>query len=319
MVRCCLPGIHHSGQLTDPTKADLGSAMPTSGGLYWWTHFFASPATRNPLCFLVGYRYDRPCEIMFIKRVVLRLSSNTLGLVGGLCSIDCMFRVELVTRTGTLTFYTDGFSLMFLAVISIARDGNWQPSTGAIYGTFLGCVICHAILASTMSKIMGKLQTVFVVMNFVLIAATIIALPIGKHQANRRNDAHYIFAQTENLTTWPTGWAFMLAWLSPIWTIGAFDSCVHMSEEAANATKAVPYGILMSIASCWLFGFIIVIVLAACINQDLESVLGSPFGQPIAQVCSHVLPRGAECAVAARDSPFHRYTTMHWASAVPLA
>ncbi|MCJ1258175.1 GABA-specific high-affinity permease [Lignoscripta atroalba] len=227
--------------------ADLGSAMPTSGGLYWWTHFFASPATRNPLCFLVGY-------------------SNTLGLVGGLCSIDY------------------GFSLMFLAVISIARDGNWQPSTGAIYGTFLGCVICHAILASTMSKIMGKLQTVFVVMNFVLIAATIIALPIGKHQANRRNDAHYIFAQTENLTTWPTGWAFMLAWLSPIWTIGAFDSCVHMSEEAANATKAVPYGILMSIASCWLFGFIIVIVLAACINQDLESVLGSPFGQPIAQI-----------------------------------
>lgn len=24
--------------------------------------------------------------------------------------------------------------------------------------------------------------------------------------------------------------------------MGGFDSCVHMSEEAANATKAVPYG-----------------------------------------------------------------------------
>lgn len=44
--------------------------MPTSGGLYWWTHYFASENTRRPLCFLVGY-------------------SNTLGLVGGLCSIDC--------------------------------------------------------------------------------------------------------------------------------------------------------------------------------------------------------------------------------------
>lgn len=52
------------------SQADLGSAMPTSGGLYWWTNFFSSPATRKPLCFLVGY-------------------SNTLGLVGGLCSIDC--------------------------------------------------------------------------------------------------------------------------------------------------------------------------------------------------------------------------------------
>lgn len=36
------------------------------------THYFASEKTRNALCFLVGY-------------------SNTLGLVGGLCSIDYGF------------------------------------------------------------------------------------------------------------------------------------------------------------------------------------------------------------------------------------
>ena len=192
--------------------ADLGSAMPTSGGLYYWTHYFSSPKTRNPLSFLVGY-------------------SNTLGLVGGLCSIDY------------------GFSLMFLSVIVIARDGNWAPTNGTVYGVFLATVACHAVIASTLAKIMGKLQTVFVIMNFVLIFATIIALPIGQ---KNRNTASYIFTHTDNLTTWPTGWAFMISWLSPIWTIGAFDSCVHMSEEAANATKAVPYGIIMSIGSCWL-------------------------------------------------------------------
>ncbi|KAG4423114.1 hypothetical protein IFR04_003751 [Cadophora malorum] len=227
--------------------ADLGSAMPTSGGLYWWTHYFASPKTRNALSFLVGY-------------------SNTLGLVGGLCSIDY------------------GFALMFCSVIVIARDGEWTPSNGVVYAVFLACVLCHGILASTLSKVMGKLQTVFVVMNLILIAATIIALPIGKHHSSERNDAKFIFTRTENLTTWPTGWAFMLAWLSPIWTIGGFDSCVHMSEEAANAAKAVPYGILMSVGSCWILGFIIMIVLAACINPDLEAVLGSAYGQPMAQI-----------------------------------
>lgn len=225
--------------------ADLGSAMPTSGGLYWWTHFFASPKTRNALSFLVGY-------------------SNTLGLVGGLCSIDY------------------GFSLMFLSVIVIARDGNWTPSNGVIYAVFLCCVLLHGVLASSLSKVMGKLQTVFSIANFVVIAATIIALPIGR--ASERNDGKYIFATTGNLTTWPTGWAWFLSWLSPIWTIGAFDSCVHMSEEAANATRAVPYGILMSIGSCWFFGFIICIVIAACVNPDLEAVLGSSFGQPMAQI-----------------------------------
>lgn len=106
---------------------------------------------------------------------------------------------------------------MFLSVIVVASDGTYTPSNGIIYTVFLACVILHGILASTMSRIMGKLQTVFVVMNFILIFATIIALPIGK--AANRNDGAYIFTTTANLTTWPTGWAFVLSWLSPIWTI----------------------------------------------------------------------------------------------------
>ncbi|KAI9842676.1 MAG: GABA-specific high-affinity permease [Sclerophora amabilis] len=233
--------------------ADLGSSMPTSGGLYWWTHFFASPQWRNPLSFLVGY-------------------SNTIGLVGGICSIDY------------------GFALMLLSVVIVARDGEWEPSNGVIYGTFAACVICHGILASVMARIMGRLQTFFVVSNFILILITIIALPIGK---KNKNDGAYVFGHLENLTTWPTGWAFMLSWLTPIWTIGAFDSCVHLAEEAANATKAVPYGILMSIGSCWIFGFIINIVLAVCINPDLASVAPGRFGQPMAQIYYDALGKNA--------------------------
>jgi amino acid transporter len=98
---------------------------------------------------------------------------------------------------------------------------------------FLVTILCHALLATTLQRIMHRLQTVSVVMNLILIAATMIALPVGKHLASERNDAKYIFTQSANLTTWPTGWAFMLAWMSPIWTIGDFDSCVHISEEVS--------------------------------------------------------------------------------------
>ncbi|KAF2221629.1 gaba permease [Elsinoe ampelina] len=227
------------------SMAELGSSLPTSGGLYFWTHHFAGPKWKNPLCFLVGY-------------------SNTLGLVGGICSIDY------------------GFALMFLSVISIARDGEWSPSNGIVYVVFLCTVLSHGLVASSFSKFMGKLQTFFVVMNFVLIFATIIALPVGA--ANRRNNADFIFTRVENGTTWPAGWTFMISWLSPIWTIGAFDSCVHISEEATNAVKAVPFGILMSIGSCWLFGFVLLVVIAACMVQDYDTILGSPFGQPMAQI-----------------------------------
>lgn len=135
---------------------------------------------------------------------------------------------------------------MFCSVIVVARDGEWEASNGIVYVVFMCIVVAHGVLASVLSKVMGKLQSFFVLLNLVLILATIIALPVGR--ASSRNDGHYIFANVMNLTTWPTGWTFMLAWvgvltfclssrtltcpltqqLSPIWTIGAFDSCVSI-------------------------------------------------------------------------------------------
>ena len=84
---------------------------------------------------------------------------------------------------------------MFLSVIVIARDGEWTPTNGVIYATFLACVLVHGVLASTLSKVMGKLQSVFVIMNMVLILATVIALPLGKSRASERNGASYIFTR----------------------------------------------------------------------------------------------------------------------------
>ena len=66
------------------------------------------------------------------------------------------------------------------------------------------CVLTHGVLASTLSKIMPRLQSFAVFMNIALIFSTIVALPIG--MGARRNDGHFIFAEVENLTTWPTGW-----------------------------------------------------------------------------------------------------------------
>ena len=65
---------------------------------------------------------------------------------------------------------------------------------------------------------------------------------------------------------WPDGYAFILSFLAPLWTIcnelftatffiaadnsisGSFDSSVHISEEASNAASAVPWAIVCAIA-----------------------------------------------------------------------
>ncbi|KAK1142630.1 GABA-specific high-affinity permease [Aspergillus melleus] len=228
--------------------ADMASAMPTAGGLYWWTHYFAGAKYKNALSFLVGY-------------------SNTLGLIGGMCSVD----------------YT--LALMLLACISIARDGTWSASNGTVYGVYVGFILIHALCAIFSGPIMPRIQTFCIYVNIGLIIATVIALPIGKvTRGEALNPGTYVYGHVDNLTTWPTGWSFVLAFLAPIWSIGFFDSCVHMSEEALHAAKAVPLGIIWSAGSACVLGFLVLSIIAAVMNQDVSATLNSVYGQPMAQI-----------------------------------
>ncbi|KAL4943107.1 hypothetical protein BDV06DRAFT_145774 [Aspergillus oleicola] len=227
--------------------ADMASAMPT-GGLYWWTHYFAGAKWKNPLSFLVGY-------------------SNTLGLIGGICSVD----------------YT--LSLLILACISIARDGTWSASNGAIYGLYAGLISIHAAATILTSRIMPRIQTACIFINIALILATVIALPVGKvTRGGTLNSGTYVFTHTDNLSNWPVGWTFVLAFMSPIWAIGFFDSCVHMSEEAVDAARAVPKGILFSAGAACVLGFLVLAVLAAVMDPVVERTVGTVYGQPMAQI-----------------------------------
>ncbi|KAJ5219630.1 hypothetical protein N7468_008834, partial [Penicillium chermesinum] len=235
--------------------SDLASSMPTAGGLYWWTHYFAGAKFKSPLSFLVGY-------------------SNTLGLIGGMCSVD----------------YT--LSLMILSCVGIARDDDWSASRGVIYGVYVALILLHGLTGALAGRCMPRIQTACIYINIALIIATVVALPVGRiTRGGSLNSGEYVFRHMDNETGWPTGWAFMLAWLSPIWSIGSFDSCVHMSEEAKHAAKAVPLGIVFSAGSACVLGFLVLAVMAASMNPDVSMTINSKFGQPMAQVYYDALGR----------------------------
>lgn len=50
--------------------ADLGSSMPTSGGLYYWTYKYSSPRWRTILCWIVG------CESNLVGHRVRKLTTH---------------------------------------------------------------------------------------------------------------------------------------------------------------------------------------------------------------------------------------------------
>lgn len=238
------------------SMAEMGSAMPTSGGLYWWTFKFSPPSIRRPLCFLAGY-------------------ANTLGLIGGLVSIDY------------------GFAELLLSVPAIATDGAFSPNKYQTYGVFAACIACHAIAGSLANKLVSKIQTFCIVTNLLVIVITVIALPIGKARTDGGvNSGEYVFTHIENHYQWPIGFTFFLSWLAPIWTIGAFDSCVHMAEEASNASVAVPVGIISSITACGILGFMIQAIIAACMDKDIDAIMNTYTGQPMAAIYLSCLGKG---------------------------
>jgi amino acid transporter len=198
----------------------------------------------------------------------------------------------------TFTWYrVDTLALMILSCVSISRGDGWSASRGIIYAVYVGLILLHGLCGSLTGRLMPKIQTFCIYINVALVVATVIALPVGKiTRGGALNSAQYVYAHVDNKTTWPAGWVFMLAWLAPIWSIGSFDSCVHMSEEAMHAAKAVPLGIIWSAASAFVLGFLVLSVIAATMNPDVSATINTQYGQPMAQIYYDAL--GKEGALA---------------------
>lgn len=225
----------------------LGSAIPTSGGLFYYANYYSGDKVRVPLSFLIG-------------------CSNTLALCSGLCSVDYGFVSEL-------------FAAIYLGT-------GFESTKYQVYGVFVACVFSQLFICSMTTKMTATIQSISIYVNVFIIILFLIAVPIGtKVNLNKFNDAKFIFGLLQNYSDWPTGWNFMLSWLPAIWTIGAFDSCIHMSEECKDPTRKVPIGIIGSISVCWIVGWCIVITICACIKDgDVSAVLESPTGMVVAQV-----------------------------------
>ena len=224
----------------------LGSSIPTSGGLFFYANMFAPDSIRVPLSFLIG-------------------CSNSLALCGGLCSIDYGFVSEM-------------FAAVYLA-------NGFLPTKYQEYGVFVACVVSQLVLCSVTTRLTAQVQSISICLNVFIIILFFIAVPAGAGGKFGFNDAHFIFGKFENLRTWNNGWSFMLSWMPVIWTIGAFDSCIHMSEECRDPTRKVPIGIIGSITVCWVVGWCICIVLCACIKDgDITRVIESDTGMVVAQI-----------------------------------
>ncbi|KAJ7058704.1 amino acid/polyamine transporter I [Mycena amicta] len=226
--------------------AELGSAAPTAGGLYYWTFAFSSPRYRNLLSWLIGY-------------------VNSAAYIAGMASVDW------------------GVATQVMAAANIGTDGAFVATTRQIYGVYCALLVMHAVMASLATKVIARLQYFYVFLNIALFVVVIVALPVAT-PTELHNSASFAFGHFENTSGWNNGYAFILSFLAPAWTVGGFDTSVHISEEARNAARAVPFAIMCATILSSILGWLVTIVLAFYMGNDLDSVTGNAIGQPMATI-----------------------------------
>ncbi|KAJ7849970.1 amino acid transporter [Mycena olivaceomarginata] len=232
------------------SMAELASSMPTSAGLYYFSAKMA-PEKYAPLAsWITGW-------------------ANITGQVSLVCSIDFTCAQMITTA------------------IAVSSDGETVLSAGATYGILLAILFSHGVVCSAATRILARLNIFYVIVNVGTTLAAIISLLVmsGDNKVSTK-DAFTLF---ENNTGWMNnGWAFMLAFTSPMWTLTGYDSAAHISEETAGAGRAAPIAILVGVGATASFGWLLLIATSFVI-PSISDLLGTSLPLPMGQVFLNVL------------------------------
>ncbi|KAJ3985066.1 amino acid transporter [Lentinula detonsa] len=169
---------------------------------------------------------------------------------------------------------------MITTAVSVASDGSIVLSSGATYGILLAILFSHGIVCSA-----ATIGTT--------IAAIIALLVVSDDKVSTR-DAFTLF---ENNTGWSNnGWAFILSFTAPMWTLTGYDSAAHISEEVAGAARAAPIAILVGVCATAGLGWILLIVVSF-VTPSVSNLLSSNLPLPMGQVFLDVLGKKGMLAI----------------------
>ncbi|KAF8997841.1 amino acid/polyamine transporter I [Cyathus striatus] len=240
------------------SMAELASAMPTSAGLYYFSAKLA-PRRYAPLAsWITGW-------------------ANVTGQTTLVCGIDFTCAQMITTA------------------IAVNTDGRVVLSAGATYGILLAILFSHGIVCSAATRVLARLNLFYVFITVGTTIAAIISLLVvsGDNKVSTKD----AFTLYENNSGWSTnGWAFVLAFTAPMWTLTGYDSAAHISEETAGAARAAPIAILVGVSATASLGWLLLIATSFVITS-VTDILSSELPLPMGQVFLNVLGKKGMLAI----------------------
>ncbi|QSZ35695.1 hypothetical protein DSL72_006817 [Monilinia vaccinii-corymbosi] len=232
--------------------AELCSSMPTAGGLYYASAVLA-PEGYGPLCsWITGW-------------------SNFAGEVTSPCGINYALAAMILTAAQMV-------------------HPEYVIKTYHVYLLLLALLLIQGLLAMNSTKFIGQLNTFGTIANVLVFLVFIVWFPAGSIHDPKMNPNRVVWTSegVVNGTEWPTGFAFMMGFLSVIWTMAGYDAPFHLSEECSNANIACPRAIVLTAQLGLWLGWAVILVIAYTV-KDVQDVVSGQYGQPMGSLCLQVL------------------------------
>ncbi|KAK0317419.1 hypothetical protein LTR82_011457 [Friedmanniomyces endolithicus] len=242
------------------SMAELCSSMPTAGGLYYAAAVLAPDG-----------RYE---TILVAKLLIATLTESEQNFIGQL--------------TGPVSV---GYALAYM-ILTAAAIGNpeYVIQTWHIYLTLLLILFVSGLITMQATKIIGWINVVGTWVNLIALIIFVIWLPVGSVNTPKTNPNSVVWTGEGlvNGTEWPSGFAFVMGFLSVIWTMSGYDAPFHLSEECSNANVAAPRAIVMTAQLGFYLGFPVILVIAYTV-MNIPDVVAGNLGQPMGALCLQVL------------------------------
>ncbi|KAI0782545.1 amino acid transporter [Abortiporus biennis] len=242
------------------SMAELASSMPTSAGLYYFSAKLAPPKYSAIASWITGW-------------------ANVTGQVTLVCSIDFTCAQMITTA------------------LAVGSDGSINLGAGPTFGILLAILFTHGIVCSAATNVLARLNLFYVVVNVGTTIAAIIALLVCSKNNGTRVSTKDAWTLFENNTGWANnGWAFLLAFTAPMWTLTGYDSAAHIAEETTNAAKAAPLAILTGVGFTASLGWLLLIA-ASYATASVSDLLGSDLPLPMGQLFFNILGKHGMLAI----------------------
>jgi amino acid permease (GABA permease) len=224
--------------------AEVCSAYPTAGGLYWWASRLAR-SNKAAWAWFVGW-------------------FNFLGEVAVTAAID--FGAAITTTA-------------FLSLTTGMTVTKWNTLL-----VFVIIIAAHGLLNTFGVNLVKLLSDVSAWWHLAGVAVIFFVLAIVPDRHQTLGHVFFQVKNATGFTfTGATVYAVLLGLLMAQYTYTGYDASAHVAEETHDAARSAPRGIVSSVVASVIAGFFLLFAITWAI-QDYDAELASPTKLPPAQI-----------------------------------